>query len=1113
MARKSIKGYSEKNYYDNTKFSGITATHDILNEGAFRHMSNLDISDTGRSVTPRKGYLTTEFVDADDNPIVLTDSTIYFQEPNTGEYIFIDMCGMDLSMDDSIETSIPMFCTNFSIDNNKITTTAIPYINVDDLLTYLNITISDLINLKPVGSNFAEIMYNEYGVKQNVIKVQYLEQQFWINLVYNKSEDTLYITPVYTNDPVAVDTTNRNIASNESIIPDPIYSVYGNGKAPIGHYNHIPMIYAKQNGKYLINTANTLSGLELKPSFFIEDFDSTYEWAYTYDIRSTSTLSTKTYKSPVYKLENHSRYSDLNLFTVSNDILGDIGFSINMTEESELLSAISNLAWSKNKWLTSSHMQQKFIVYVIPGDTGTAGSFNLSKDLFENITVEATNNEFVILNKLYTLHKDTCATATIDLSAVSNYSTSAGLYNYLKDKNIKVFVQRVHDVKDYSFSPSSSYLYNFSSTALYSNIMVFPNSLLTVQEFKTKYLDAITEGATYYFKPFNHLSKFKIEKNLFLTSTWGDSYIEGMDTTNGLIVRDYMNTYFPIDNYDSYMYLCTTDLTDIFSDYIFTIFSDSVPTSLSFPRPYSYSNTDYYSNINYGVNNIFDSSLFTNYFTLTYDTSNEVIQRLKDNLFFENGFDITFYLLRRPLEIPEGMNYDIYGRELLISSSSLYQSRTVILDNNEVIYIPEHLKEEPMAIASATNSLVFRDTLGDHLVVWNNNQVFISEPSTYYYFKYTGMFSYPAKVIKVIQYKDTLLVFTAQDLYSIFPYESTIQVQDGTDDEGNPKYVQSKVITYNTLPVLYNLMVDEQYADAIQVFNQMVLFYSADGQMFMIKPTATIDSNTRFSIQYFNKSANDILANYHEYINERLQEYNIDKVVTKDDVVIKVLVNINYIKIFYCVPDVITYILIYDVINNYYTVYDTVAYSHVTDFINHEGFELYCTKHKDRMYITFPYRDVYHTDNNTDISSYYNFSPFEIHAELDTGNINLNNHIKKRFRTLYNTYKNIDAHELIYTVESFVDDVPVLTRVQDTIEIKNIDGVATYTPAEISNAVNLLADNSALFDFSAYNMNKIINHRSNVICSGKSIRLRLRFTSKGKYKILGYGLIYKEHHV
>ena len=59
MARKAVQGYTEKSYYDNTKFLGTVATNDPVSEGYFRQLVNFDISDTGQSLTPRKGFITT----------------------------------------------------------------------------------------------------------------------------------------------------------------------------------------------------------------------------------------------------------------------------------------------------------------------------------------------------------------------------------------------------------------------------------------------------------------------------------------------------------------------------------------------------------------------------------------------------------------------------------------------------------------------------------------------------------------------------------------------------------------------------------------------------------------------------------------------------------------------------------------------------------------------------------------------------------------------------------------------------------------------------------------------------------------------------------------------
>jgi hypothetical protein len=77
MARKAVQGYPEKSYYDNTRYLGIVATTDPLNEGLFKHMVNFDVSDTGQSVEPRDGFLTTILKNA--NHISLSDKTMMYQ--------------------------------------------------------------------------------------------------------------------------------------------------------------------------------------------------------------------------------------------------------------------------------------------------------------------------------------------------------------------------------------------------------------------------------------------------------------------------------------------------------------------------------------------------------------------------------------------------------------------------------------------------------------------------------------------------------------------------------------------------------------------------------------------------------------------------------------------------------------------------------------------------------------------------------------------------------------------------------------------------------------------------------------------------------------------------
>ena len=499
----------------------------------------------------------------------------------------------------------------------------------------------------------------------------------------------------------------------------------------------------------------------------------------------------------------------------------------------------------------------------------------------------------------------------------------------------------------------------------------------------------------------------------------------------------------------------------------------------------------------------------------TLNNDNPVYTSLLNMNYFNTGVNISFYLMRLPTKEYIDSNPNLfegfeYNRETFIQGTSLKLSKFIVQSTEIPNTYTRKLKDDPKNISNAEEFLVFKSMLGDHIVTYIDNKLYISKEGIPYYFTEDYKKEYPEPIVKVIQYKDMLLVFTTQNLYAVYFYEDVVNVENGTDDEGNPKYVQQKVYKFASLPVLYNLMVNEKYKDAIQVYNQMVLFYSADGQMFLIKPTAAIDSNTRFSIQYFNKSANDILLNYKDYMQERLRTYNIEKEIK--DVNIKVSATINYIKIYYSAPGIMTYILIYDVLNNRYYSYDTLSFNCIKNIEYTQNGDVFITEHDGNLYFTLSHASPNDVDNNVDISFYDNFHPYEIHSEIDTGTINLNNHLKKRFKDLHVIYKNLDANSVEFKLETFVDDTPIITYVDSNLDVKDVSSYNTLTVVDDINVTQLI-ENTALFNFTEYSSNKIITHKSNIISKGKSIRMKMYFNSKGKYKIQGYGLIYKEHTV
>jgi hypothetical protein len=158
------------------------------------------------------------------------------------------------------------------------------------------------------------------------------------------------------------------------------------------------------------------------------------------------------------------------------------------------------------------------------------------------------------------------------------------------------------------------------------------------------------------------------------------------------------------------------------------------------------------------------------------------------------------------------------------------------------------------------------------------------------------------------------------------------------------------------------------------------------------------------------------------------------------------------------------------------------------------------------------------------------FQKEPIYTLIDTGNMNLNNHLMKRFRDLHVIFKNINASNVSMNIETVLDDI-VATPYYDTqLEVKEVDGTSYFVQVAnliSSNIISELATNTLqyaldqglfenqnlLMDFSDYSATKLLTHRSTIVGMGKSFRLKLQFVSKGDYKIQAFGIIYKERRV
>lgn len=1109
MARKAIQGYTEKNYYDNTRYRGIVASTDPLNEGFFKHMVNFDISDTGQSLKPRKGFLTTVLSD-DDGIISLSDQTIIFIDNRTQLSVLFDIRAwkaylVDISVPNIQDKVIPVNKTIANIDTSDLLNVFPNVNNLNSLNTFLSTSLS-IYNSSPV-----EVIIDNNLVTKALVKVVYTlettEHVLWLEVYYrdkavigtgsagnpNFPADTLVLGYADMSQQPSVYTFERNLASKESIIPETMQAIYitDADDIPDNFVDTFPIIYAKAtNNKYLLNFCNSVN-FKLIPHFQLEDTeDDNVEWFYTYDVVENNLSSTKEddkkiYRAPVFHLNDNikaSAYVDL---------------------DEELLKETKNYDRLKNVPIITIIPKEP---YPVVEDGVEVPAYY--KDV-DNLSSWSFVNGFlgqIISEPVSGTRSDTVRQIVLGMrakfSSVYNKNDIVNALNTLSDNYL-------YYVKTFDETYTT---YDERYGSLFLQDSLFGREFLTNIKSGTKYVGGV----------------YTLVENVYgsgaITRDEVISYINNSD------ISEFLFKFYPVVFPFKYQnrnaisapetfptnYLSASGETTFF---VYCGWLSGLYTSAPFSAAYIKNTVLSYKALKVSVPDITDSdddSIFKYTGNLLQadfsDKITEPLKKLYDNGYFSNGVHVIFYLFhtQNAVDSPGESEYIVFSRGKHVASTAFLQNVYIQKTNRPLIFLEERIIEEPEHIEQADQYTVFKENAGDRLVIWKDNHVYISELGDYYYFKEVMHKTYNERIVKVIQFKHILLVFTVQHLYAIYPVETTVTVEDLSKDKGTSEMI---VISYNSMPVLYNILTNDKYKDAIQVFNQMVLFYSADGQMFMIKPSATIDSDTRFSLQYFNKSANDILLNYTDYINDRLKVYGVDRVVEASEVKIKVLISINYIKTFYTVEGLITYVLIYDVLNNYYYVQDTLSFYNLKNLMYVEGGEVYTTVVNDKLYLTFPFAEQNAVDNNVDSSFLDNFSEQPIHAEIDTGIFNLNNHLWKRFRDLYVTYKNLNATELEFMLDTFLDDVVVQTYLNTVLEVRDIGGQRTFINTVDKNKVELVNNEHALFDFSDYQSNKLLTHKGQILGLGKAFRMKMQFISKGSYKIQDFGIVYKERRV
>jgi len=1121
MSRKAVQGYTEKSYYENIKFLGVVATNDPLQEGYFKHMVNFDISDTGQSVKPRKGWLTTSFLKT-NTLLNLSQKTIMFKDNKIQKHIIYDFSNnrgyiADVSAYNVSEKLLPITHEIVNLDWADVVThlkAKIPEIQAYSMGGATDEEVFSYIKQHLVIDKTQKPQYiiDMDGIKKFIYKIiiedsvagddgiEIAPYEFILEIYYRETEtidyaaDTLVFSIIDFDAHYTYVPTDRNIASRNSIIPKQensyiVQNLYTEANRPAGHVNNLGLIYCKDAlNKYYINSVYKNKAYTMHPHFdlgpaSLSTGGSNSKWAYYFEIWSTYEGEPNeldlVYRSDWYKYINKTTQPTKVFPKLTGYDLDNADANLRHYENTRTMITLVP------KTVTNNPCVLYIDNYTANGDNSFDNTEPLNYTAILN-TYNAWKTQIESIESIRTLR------AAIKAIEASGHPALFAINSFTEEDNVFLGADSYLDKDVYIKNEGSSYTDNF----------------ITAEEL----LEMIDQGV---FSSFNFTFKLY-------------PYAAAVDYTWETPLGHTLGPGVPLQE-DRY-YFRTIDFWGSYSTYDYLFVQYNLYEGIGIDYSFAWATSGDY-----------ELYVSTNILRDLPNMPSFVLDK-----FFQLGYIIKFYMIPYDEDDDNINTLNINEREILKLKwlAEAYSSELSVVygfDDVSVTTIQEVQEYDPDNIQNSRNMIVYNDS---RLVVWNSNCVYISQPGDYYYFKETDKLEFGEKILKVIQYKNILLAFSTQNLYAIYMEETEVSNTYSTTDENGNTTSQTSVGTVSTpywasQCVLYNILVYEKYLDVIQVFNEHILFYSAEGQMYLIKPNTMIDDETRFSLKFFNIAANDILDNYDTYINERLTQYGITSRIEKVDVQIKALVSVNFIKLFFYVPGYITYVLVYDVVNNRYIVYDTLTFTEIRETLFIESGEAYLTEHNQSIYITFPYAESNLTDNNVDLSIINNFKKIGINCLIDTGNLSLNNHLRKRFLTLATTFKNISSKNVLFNIETMLDDIishpyydtqlevrdiggvsyfvtaPTSPNENDIIELVDINQVSDVASSAFLNAVknNLFTDDNLLMDFSEYTSSKLITYKTSILGRGKVFRLKIQFVSKGVFKIQSFGIVYKERRV
>lgn len=520
--------------------------------------------------------------------------------------------------------------------------------------------------------------------------------------------------------------------------------------------------------------------------------------------------------------------------------------------------------------------------------------------------------------------------------------------------------------------------------------------------------------------------------------------------------------------------------------------------------------------------------------------------------FLKNGINATFYLYNYESEDSLTEEDEFYDLLAYKKTSATYSFRKGQIDKySKEDFIDDKFDKESEIIKYSKYTTVYQD----RLIVYGNpkfkNTVILSEEGSPYYFSLYNLFEFDHEVIHVQTFKTIALVFTINDVWVIYPWETT-----------NPE-TGITTVSFRYKKILYNISTEVKNKTTIKNITRYITLMS-NNVLYLIKPSTYISDDTEFYLNILSKNIDAIVKNPLEFINERLKYFGIFK--QAEDYKMNLNATDNYIKLYYTsvVEDKhYTLILTYDILNDRWSEEDTMSFGHPKQIYLLDSTTKYemLTEDNDQLFITFQtdkYKNMMLDEYN---QSYYDLNPYEtfpINYFIDSGYLKTNEHLKKRYRQLQINMKNIDCKKIMFSYNFSVDDRSLENNFEPTyttntsneiIEVEKISelvlDVQSLKQLELEITKTLLDNqklellekikdklilnkdldimirdalisdigtlDNFLLDFSNLEIGDIVTVKQNMFGIGRLPRLQMSFSTKNRFYILSFGIIYSEH--